>query len=395
MPNAKVLELIKKIISDSSTEEERNQLNIWLRLPENREYLQQMMEEMWFHNEVSESITTERADVILQSIINTDKGFAPKKSRKKSPKFIWYAAASIVIMITGISGYFLALPKHKVGGSVSQVRPNADQSILRTGRKTATLTLDDGTQITLDTASAGLLTRQGQSQIVKGIDELSYTENKKQGTNLSCFNTLKTQRGEQYSLVLSDGTKVWLNASSSIRFPVVFTGKERKVDIIGEVYFEVKKQPQMPFKVSTRGMDVEVLGTHFNVNAYEDETAIKTTLLEGSVKLRNSHSAVMLTPGQQGIVSNAAPIKIANNVDIEQVVSWKDGYFHFTNASLRSVLLQISRWYDVEIVNADNLPDEHFDGDIDRTLQLGQVIQILKRNKVHLAVNGNQLIILK
>jgi ferric-dicitrate binding protein FerR (iron transport regulator) len=176
--------------------------------------------------------------------------------------------------------------------------------------------------------------------------------------------------------MLSDGSKVWLNAASSLRFPASFAGKERKVELLGEAYFEVAKNAAMPFKVKVNGMEVEVLGTHFNINSYENESTVRTTLLEGSVKINNNNSSSLLKPGQQAQVNKAGEIKIINNVDVEEAIAWKEGKFQFDRADIHDIMRQLARWYDVDVEYKGSV-SSHFGGTISRDVNLSQVLNML------------------
>jgi ferric-dicitrate binding protein FerR (iron transport regulator) len=212
------------------------------------------------------------------------------------------------------------------------------------------------------------------------------------------YNTITTPRGGQYQVTLSDGTKVWLNAASSIRFPVLFTGNERKVEITGEAYFEVAKNVSKPFKVKTISSEVEVLGTHFNVNAYDDEAVAKTTLLEGLVKVSvpqtgGKLAARFLQPGQQSGITKDGRISVLNNADTEEAVAWKNGRFQFRSADLKSILRQISRWYDVDVVYKGNV-DLHFTGQLTRDDYVSKVFDKLAlTGEVHFKIEGKKIIV--
>lgn len=268
---------------------------------------------------------------------------------------------------------------------------------IKPGGNKAVLTLSNGETITLDDAKNGLLAKQGNIEINKTADgELTYHPGKVSGESLQ-YNTVSTPRGGQYQLVLPDGTKVWLNAASSITFPTSFPGASREVEIKGEVYLEVAKNKLKPFRVKSAGQVVEVLGTHFNVNAYTDEESTKTTLLEGSVKVSLSHSgdsdkrSVLLSPGYQ------AQFKLGriaiNEVDTEAAVAWKDGYFNFNREDIQSVMRQVSRWYDVEVVYQGNVPADEFVGRIPRSSNVSGILRILKLSKVDCRLQGKKIII--
>jgi ferric-dicitrate binding protein FerR (iron transport regulator) len=194
---------------------------------------------------------------------------------------------------------------------------------------------------------------------------------------------------------LSDGTKVWLNASSSIRFPVIFTGDVRSVTITGEAYFEVAKNTAMPFKVKTTTSEVEVLGTHFNINSYDDEAVVKTTLLEGAVKVASLGNGVLryLKPGQQSIINKEGKISIVEHADTEEAMAWRNGYFQFKSSDVKSILRQISRWYDVDIVYNGNI-NLHFTGQLTRNENVSKVFEALSlTNEVHFKIDGKKIIV--
>jgi ferric-dicitrate binding protein FerR (iron transport regulator) len=206
------------------------------------------------------------------------------------------------------------------------------------------------------------------------------------------YNTLVNPRGSKVvSLTLSDGTKAWLNSESSLRYPIAFVGSERNVEITGEAYFEVAKDPTRKFVVAGNGVKTEVLGTHFNVNTYTDENAVKITLLEGAVKISKAGSAEMLKPGQQAQVT--AIIKVVDGIDTDAVMAWKNGFFHFGNTSIQELMKQLARWYDIDIVYKGEIPQRAFGGEISREANLSQVLKILNESKVRCRLEGTRLII--
>ncbi|MFA7472115.1 MAG: FecR domain-containing protein [Spirosomataceae bacterium] len=250
--------------------------------------------------------------------------------------------------------------------------PGSDQGIL---------TLTDGSQIVLGSVSTGMLARQGNTLIQKIEDGLvAYT-----GEDASLepgLNTLTVPSGGKYSLVLPDGSRVWLNAESSITFPTAFSGRKRSVKISGEVYFDVAKDPDRPFIVQVgNNRQIRVLGTQFNVNAYSDEEEITTTLLEGSVEILpggNAGLAVRLKPGEQAAFSETGQISVRHGVNTDEIVAWKNGMFHFEKADIQSVMRQISRWYNVEVVYEGPLPNRSFSGKIDRQSNASEALDILR-----------------
>ena len=292
-------------------------------------------------------------------------------------------AASVFLMI-GL-GTLIFFQKSNLAPTVVASKEINDKKPGKTG---AILTLSNGSVIVLDDVGNGLVANQQNTAIIKKNDGIVYTADSNAQT---VYNTMTTPRARQYNLQLSDGTKVWLNASSSITFPTSFSGKERKVSITGEVYFEVAKDKSRPFMVSVNDMQVNVLGTHFNVNAYEDEKSVNTTLFEGSVLIRKKNVSVLLKPGQQAEKQKSGTIVVNNNVNLDQIIGWKNGTFFFENASLEMVLRQLSRWYDIDIVFEKGIKPRIFEGEIQRNLQLSQVLKILENSGIHLKIEGKTL----
>lgn len=303
----------------------------------------------------------------------------------------WMAAASVVAIV--LTAVFFR--NNKVNDELASKNIPADSAsndILPGGEK-AMLTLSDGTTISLDDATTGSLAKQGNSSIEKRKEgQLVYEANGTIGKDV-LYNTLSTPRGGQYELMLPDGTKVWLNAASSITYPVAFNSKNRKVQMSGEVYLEVAPDKSRPFIVDVNGkLSIEVLGTHFNVNSYADEGRINTTLLEGKIRLAVGKAGsigkrAVLSPRQQAQVDgslDAPPIKVVDNADVEEVMAWKNGYFHFSNTSLASMMRQVERWYDVKVVYPRETPQLRFAGEIKRDLTLSQLLEGLKEMGVNI-----------
>jgi ferric-dicitrate binding protein FerR (iron transport regulator) len=268
------------------------------------------------------------------------------------------------------------------------------------------LTLADGSKVIIDSVQTGQLAVQGKTTVQREQGFISYNGNEpgktQQGEPSVLYNTLTTNRGEQSPpLVLADGTKVWLNAISSIHFPVTFTGNTRNVEITGEAYFEVAKNPAMPFHVKVNDMDVEALGTQFNINSYSDEPAIKATLIEGAVRVtqnaeretRNANREVILKPGEQAIATAHSSLTIDHSPNIDQAVAWKRGLFDFNHASLQTVLRQLSRWYDIDVKFEGGVVNRTFRGKITRDLSLAQVINILQDLDVKFRIEGKTLLV--
>jgi transmembrane sensor len=309
----------------------------------------------------------------------------------------WMAAAAILIVIGTV--IFLSIDRQSKGSEPVVVAKPTVNDVLPGGNK-ATLRLSDGQVINLDSAANGSLATQGNAKIVKQADgQIIYTMEGKAATEVM-YNTMSTPPGGQFRLKLPDGTDVWLNAASSITYPAAFTGKDRTVTITGEAYFEVatlqlRSGQKMPFKVKINGStEVEVLGTHFNVNAYADEPDIKTTLLEGSVKVSKDLASVILKPGEQTSVSQRSQPSQPIAVETDLVMAWKNGLFNFNKVSLQDVMKQIARWYDVEIVYQGEIKPKKFGGEIQRDLNLSEVLEGLKETGIHFRIEGKKLIVL-
>ena len=373
--------------------------------------LQQLMQE-FFELEVGPDVKPrdQKAEFILQKIHK--KIGRTDNSKQRIPFATWlrYAAAASVIFLVaaGIYNIFVNQPSGQDQASHLSISPGTD---LPPGGNKAVLTLADGGQIILDTASNGIITLQAGAQVIKAADGQIEYQAEKQGTEKIEYNTVSTPVGGQYQLTLSDGTTVWLNAASSLRFPAVFAGKERRVFITGEAYFEVThqydpkalkkgKQVNIPFVVDVAGKGtVEVLGTRFNINSYTEEESVKTTLLEGSVSFRsassenveNKLSPVVLSPGQQVILTPDGQVKVEDQVNLEKVVAWKNGYFYFSSSTLQEVMNQMARWYNLEVVFEGKITTEKFNGKIQRDLNLSGALKILESNNVHFRIEENKL----
>lgn len=308
----------------------------------------------------------------------------------------WFRYAAAAVLLLAVAGiyYYTKLPAE--APVVVDVDPVAVPVDIGPGGPVATLTLSDGTKIALDTAANGSLAKQGSTQILKlQQGQLAYQRAASGELRAASYNTINTPRGGQYQVVLQDGTKVWLNAASGLHFPTSFTGQRREVEISGEAYFEVAANAKMPFFVKVNGMTVEVLGTKFNVNAYTDEPTIKTTLLEGSVRVRKNKEAAMLTPGQQAGMTGTGIINIDMNADLDGAVAWKNGLFRMTSSDIPTIMRQLARWYDVEIVFEDGVPVGHITGEVPRNTSLSKVLKVFQTSGIHFRIEGKTIVVTK
>jgi ferric-dicitrate binding protein FerR (iron transport regulator) len=321
---------------------------------------------------------------------------------RPSPVRLWVrhamTAAAVVLLLVGL----FRLWRSYRAESVVQ----APVVVVAPGGNRAVLTLAGGQKILLDSAATGVLAEQGNTHVQKlGDGKLAYEAGgggdeagrggHTAGAAAPLYNTLTTPRGGQYQLTLPDGTKVWLNAASSLTYPTAFTGNNRTVEMTGEAYFEVVHDKKRPFMVKAGGQTIEDIGTQFNVNAYTDEPAQVTTLLEGAVKV-DGH---LLRPGEKATVTGATATSGGGGIEVtkgdpDQAVAWKNGLFNFTDAGLQTVMRQLSRWYNVDVTYEGNIPPRQFTGMIGRSLTLNQVLKGLAKERVHYQIEeGNKLII--
>ena len=380
MPDKKIIEnLVEKYILNICSREELDALLQIIQNEKQQDAVTEILKLHWekFDKQISDGeLNTEDKFSSLMKEIKAETFAVPAANTHK-----WYirlAAAAAIAGLIAMGIYFFLRPDPSMQvAKTENVRSGNNNDVLP-GKNTATLTLSDGTTVILDEAQNGTVSTQGNTKILKldnGI--LSYNASHKGNVVEVLYNTISTPKGGQYQVLLSDGSKVWLNAASSLKFPATFTGKERKVELLGEAYFEVAKNDNMPFKVEADGMEVEVLGTHFNINSYDDESTVRTTLLEGSVKINGAKSKSFLKPGQQAKLERDGDIKIVNNADVDQAVAWKEGRFQFNRADIHEVMRQIARWYNVSI-EYKGIVSSHFGGTISRDVNLSQVLEMLQ-----------------
>ena len=380
MANRRLSDLFNRFIAKKTPPSESEELMGLIAAEENEEQVKGLFKASWDNfNASTPPFSNERSKKILQRLLQR---IEPAKTRSLWPTI---AAAASILLFLSFGTYFILQRQ-----ALQHTKENA--AAIKPGQNKAILTLGNGSQIVLSGTSNGKIAVQGNIIINKTVGgQVVYTV--ADGTPLvSEFNTITTPRGGQYRLTLSDGTNVWLNAASSIKYPTTFTGKDRLVELTGEAYFEVAHNKAMPFRVKTATQIVEVLGTHFNINAYGDESFTKTTLLEGSVKVTHNNEEKILVPGEQSSLnSNSFNVAKAN---VEEVVAWKNGYFRFSNASLPVILRQFSRWYDITVVYDQSMNDQYFNGKITRSADLSRVLQILEKGGVRYKVDGRQLTII-
>jgi transmembrane sensor len=304
-------------------------------------------------------------------------------------------AASVLVAAAGITYFFRINHAAAPTVAVTSAAPHAD---VQPGGNKATLTLADGQVINLDSAADGVLTSQGSTYVAKQDGKLAYNIAASEKPTAPTFNVLTTPRAGQFTLSLPDGTHVWLNNASSIRYPVWFTGTTREVELSGEAYFEVAKDATHPFRVKIRnsaagadGGTVEVLGTSFNVMAYADESAERATLVDGSIRYVNGGSSTLLKPADESVFSAKGSLETLHHVNTDEITAWKDGFFHFDHANLESTMRQFARWYDITVVYQGTIAPQEFMGKIPRSMTLATVLKGLEGEHVHFKLEGKQV----
>jgi transmembrane sensor len=374
MQKKDIKEVLNRIRSGNYTPEDERMAKYWLHYLNNQEAaglsdeeLIEIGEEMWL---ATLSEIHEKDDLKLRRL------------------WLRVVAAASIIVCLGMSGYYL-LSRHQ---QVQLFAQNQFNGITAGGNK-AILTLANGNQINLTRAKNGQLTTEGNTVIDKKADgQVSYqTKSGNAGTSAALtFNTISTPRGGQYQVILPDGSHVWLNAASSITFPTAFSSINRQVVITGEAYFEVVHNKDRPFLVKSGSQTVEVLGTHFNINAYTDEPNICTTLLEGSVKVTSAGSTVMIKPGQEALLTGHQ--FSVGKADVEKAVAWTDNNFVFNGDNIQPIMREISRWYDVDIDYEGSMAHKDFVGSISRFDNVAQIFNTLQLTKiVHFKVEGRRI----
>ena len=309
---------------------------------------------------------------------------------KRTYPFTWLKVAAAVLLASTAVWIFtkntkplnhpgipLAVKKHK--------------PILPGGNK-AYLTLADGSKIVLNDARTGKLTTQSGIQVTKAKDGMLVYQfkDKSQKNSSSPYNTITTPAGGQYQLVLSDGTKVWLNAASALKFPAHFSADKREVELTGEAYFEVHKNAAAPFVVNAADQQVLVLGTHFNIKAYADESMIKTSLLEGRVNISSAGQTAVLHPGQEAVNKHNGQIRVAD-ADVEESIAWKNGLFKFNNASIEEVMRQVARWYNIKVSYEGSLPVRQFTGTVSRQVNIKEMLDMLRYTGIQFKISEDHI----
>lgn len=381
--NRKYEELASKWLDGSITESEKNDFAFWF----NEGNEDQLVPFTYARSK------KEHKARIFAKIYRKTGLKAPITERRKF-KYPLLGAASVTLFL----GAAMIWYSHQM--TPSKVQSSSLEEAIVPGSNKAVLNLSSGKSILLDDAVLGEITDEEGVSISKTEEGLLVYDFKQTSTapsTASASNTISTPKGGQYQVLLPDGSKVWLNAASSITFPVQATDKERRVKVNGEAYFEVVQNKEAPFIVEIGFQEIQVLGTSFNVTAYQDESTITTTLIDGSIKVRRQHvdSAFVLKPGEQAkTAADQTTVEIQKLIDTDKAVAWKEGYFYFDENNLPSVLKQLARWYDIKLVGEVDQRDDRFVGKIPRKSELPAVLDVLKSAGVKLRLDGRELIVL-
>lgn len=370
-----ILELLKRVELGTATPAEIHFIDTYFN------YLDEANQALTpFSSKAEKTALGEEMKAGLLQEIREDNTTAPVLPIRRKPVWRWVAAAAIMVA-AGISTYLAVTDRNQHKAVVAAVTEEAPVSHDR-----AILKLANGQELQLDSVKGNIVQ---QKEFIINNDSGTLHYNSKATTPE--YHTLYTPNGAQFQLQLPDGTNVWLNTASSITYPTIFTGNNRDVTITGEAYFEVARNKSMPFRVKANDMQIEVTGTRFNVNTYTNEPFLTTTLLEGGVKVTRNNSTVQLTPGQQSVSGADGRISTSNQVNTDEVMAWKNGYFQFESASLSTILRQVSRWYNVDIVYDGNIPDEKYFIIIKRTSSLQTLLKALQATNVEFSIEGKKL----
>ena len=397
MSNSRTISrLLFKYLQGTLTPEEEYELEKWkLQSAENRQFLERLSNEAMQGIDTDGTIPGTLEEKIFGKIRDKVPELHGNVIRMKGNWWRYAATAAVVLILFGYS-IMTMMQKERPKQVVAKVEQPVVEDVAAPDGNYASITLAGGEKIDINGSSRGTLASQGKVQVIKSADGLIiYKVATGRVRGKMQFNTLANPKGSKViGMVLEDGTKVWLNAGSSLTYPVAFIGKERKVSITGEAYFEVAKKKSMPFRIMKGEMMVEVLGTHFNVNAYGDEPHMKVTLLEGAVKVSSGNVSGILKPGQQAKVKDN-DINVQSDINIDQVMAWKNGYFSFEKAGITEVMRQIARWYNIEVAYDGEIPNERFGGELRRNSKLSSVLKVLEKSGVKFRIENNKVTVFK
>ncbi|RYY25300.1 MAG: FecR family protein [Sphingobacteriaceae bacterium] len=390
MTNNRLKYLYQQYIDNQCNDEELQELKQLLAQQENEPFLAELMDNTWeeVQNTPLADVSDVKADEVFLSVT------AQPQIRRK-PGYLGLSLAAVLLLAAAFGLYFYMFGSGRKQAEFTAVKTASAADKLLPGSSKAVLTLENGRKIVLDDTRNGEVVIQKSAVIHKVAGGLVYAATTTSTLNTTLYNAITVPRGGQYKVTLADGTLVFLNSESELTYPAKFSGAARTVTLKGEAYFEVAKNPKMPFKVNVAGkQQIEVLGTHFNVAAYADETAVKTTLLEGLVRLYSPKNQLILQPGQTAI-NNPAKNIVIKEADVNEVMAWKNGEFVFNNENIRSIMQQVSRWYNVNVVFEGNLDEINFTGNYSRAKSLSTLLKNIELiNKIHFKKEGRRITVM-
>jgi ferric-dicitrate binding protein FerR (iron transport regulator) len=391
MGHERIHYLLKRHADNNASAEEVEEMLALLRTAGSEEALKELVTEIW--NEEEETSLSDKDWSRMWHAIHGEMETVPRPVHSLS---VWARVAAVLLLVVGAgAAYWKLAGREKKAAAPVAVREHKKD--IEPGGNRAMLTLANGSTILLDNAHDGMLAKQGGTNVLKlDAGSLAYnTGAKEKGEML--YNMIATPNGGQYQVILPDGSKVWLNAASSLRFPTRFEGKERSVELTGEAYFEVAKNNSMPFRVKLpgNGMDVQVLGTEFDVMAYANELSSNTTLVSGKVNVVSKGAVRALEPGTQAILDNQTKAMRVADANVEQVVAWKNGLFRFRETGIRELMRQVERWYNVQVVYETEGKDQDFTGVVSRNQPVSALLQMLElTGTVHFRIEDKRIIVL-
>ncbi|QEH41216.1 FecR domain-containing protein [Chitinophaga sp. XS-30] len=389
MDQHRINQILRQYASGVLTEEEKRELEQLLAQPGREELAERIAAMIGEDDHTSYTVTEEITQETFRRIMAADKPL--RRSTQPAGRW-WLAAAAVVLLCLAAGAYFLLDPGEQPAQTVQQQQEMPEKD---PGRNTAVLYLEDNSAVELDSAGNGFVAAQGGTSVMLANGELAYVP-PPEGSSLSVtYNRIATPRGGEFTIILSDGTKVWLNAASSLRFPTVFSGEKREVELTGEAYLQVAEDKAHPFEVKIRDVNIAVLGTQFNIMGYEDETGIVTTLVSGSVRVTAPGSeAKLLVPGQHAVVENKTGALYVEKADVAEETAWKNGSIHFERVNIRQIMRQVSRWYDVDVQYRGNVADMDFTCTVSRRDKLSKLLTLLEMTAaVHFTMEGNTIIV--
>lgn len=392
MDDKRLIALFHRYIDKTATLAEKQELMALIAQPENDALVKELMNETW--EELlpdTPHFSEAESAAMLQQVLATR---AVTVDIRKRPRRIGVMVAAVTTGVLLMAAGAWWWQNNHTTAPVKLAGQSQIKNDIAPGITKATLQLADGSQITLDSSRTGTLAQQGNVKIVQtNGGELAYSGSTTANAAVQ-YNILTTPRGGEYQVTLPDGTKAWLNAASSLKYPTAFVGNTRTVELSGEAYFEVAANAAKPFTVHTNKSTIEVLGTHFNINAYTDEKTTLTTLLEGAVKVSSNNGQTILSPGQQANINASSGALQVKTVDTEEAIAWKNDQFAFRDMNLPTIMRQIARWYDVEIVYTGTPSADEISGKISRNYNISQVLKMLEYTAgIKYSVDGHKVTI--